>query len=97
FTVTLTGDNLVSSNVTYGTANNTATAGSDFTTTNGTLTFAAGSGTRTQSVTVPITNDAVYEKSESFFLNLSAATNATISDSQGVGTILDDGTNIGGF
>src|SRR5262249_58706503 len=55
-----------------------------------------GLGTRTQTVTVPITNDSIYEQSENYFVNLSGATNATIADSQGVGTILDDGTGGGG-
>jgi hypothetical protein len=37
-----------------------------------------------------ITNDAVFEDSETFFVNLSDAVGATISDAQGVGTILDN-------
>ncbi|MFO0845540.1 MAG: Calx-beta domain-containing protein [Gemmataceae bacterium] len=96
FTVTLTGDTNLPSSVNFATASGTATSGADFTATSGTLNFPAGTGARTQTVTVPITNDSIYEKSEAFFLNLSGATNATISDPQGVGTILDDGTGPGG-
>src|SRR5205085_2915731 len=80
----------------YATASGTATSGADFTSTSGTLTFGAGSGARTQTITVPITNDTTYEGSESFTMVLSGATNATISDNTGVGTILDDGTGGGG-
>src|SRR5262249_29625915 len=96
FTVTLTGDSALASTGDYATADGTATAGADYTATSGTLTFAAGLGARTQTVTVPILNDTLYEQSENFTLNLSNATNATIADNQGIGTILDDGTGGGG-
>ena len=72
----------------YGSANNSATAGSDYTAAAGTLTFAAG--VTTQVITVPITNDLATESSETFNINLSGAVNATIADSQGVGTITDN-------
>ena len=58
FTVTLTGDTALSSTINYATANNTASAGADYTATSGTLTFLAGTGVRTQTVTVPILNDS---------------------------------------
>jgi len=42
-------------------------------------------------VTVSTTEETTYEANETLYLNLSAATNgATISDSQGVGTITND-------
>ena len=88
FTVTKTGSTTLASTVNYATANGTALAGSDYTATSGTLSFAAGETSKT--VTVSIINDAIFEPTESFFLNLSNATNATISDAQGIGTILDD-------
>src|SRR5690606_4868781 len=50
----------------------------------------------TQTVVVPILNDAVYEGSETYTVNLSAASNASIADGTGQGTILDDGTGGGG-
>ncbi len=53
----------------------------------GTLNFAAGVSARRSRC---ITDDAVYELTENFNVNLSNAVNATISDAQGIGTILDD-------
>lgn len=92
FTVTKTGDTVLDASVAYATANNTATsgAGNDYTAASGTLTFLAGDTSKT--VTISINDDNVFELSEAFNLNLSAATNATIGDNQGVGTIKDDGT-----
>ena len=37
-----------------------------------------------------IRGDTVHEANETFFVNLSAATNATIADAQGLGTITND-------
>ncbi len=74
--------------VAFATANGTATAGSDYTATSGTLTFAPGVTSR--NVTVSIIGDVVDEADETFFVNLSAPSGATIGDGQGVGTILDD-------
>ena len=55
----------------------------------GTLNFAAGVNTQTISVT--INGDTKVESDETFFVNLSGATNgATISDNLGIGTILND-------
>ena len=70
------------------TANGTATAGSDYTATSGTLTFAPGQTSR--NVTVSVTGDLVDEVDETFFVNLSGAVNAVIGDSQGQGTIVND-------
>src|SRR5207249_2930701 len=77
--------------VNYATANGTATAGSDYTATSGSLTFAAGTTTRTVSVTT--LGDTIPEANETFVVNLTSPTNATIGDVQGIGTIQDnDGT-----
>ena len=35
-------------------------------------------------------NDAIFELTESFIVNLSSPTNAAITDGQGIGTILDN-------
>ena len=88
FTVTRTGPATAQVTVNFTTANSTAAAGTDYTTTSGTLTFAPG--TVTQQITVPILGDAVDELNEAFLVNLSGAANATIVDGQGVGTILDN-------
>jgi len=76
--------------VKYTTANGTAFAGSDYLTTTGIVTFAAGQTLRT--VSVSVVGDTLVEASETFNLNLSGAVGATISDSQGVGTIINDET-----
>jgi flagellar biosynthesis protein FliQ len=90
FTVTLTGPTGLPATVDFATANNTATAGTDYTSAAGTLTFAPG--TTTQQITVAVTGDTVFEANESFFLNLTNAGNASITDPQGVGTITNDDT-----
>lgn len=91
FTVTLTGASTQTVTVNYATADGTATAGSDYTATSGTLTFNPGDPT-TQTITVNVTADSTAEalNQETFFVNLSGATNATIADPQGQGTITDD-------
>jgi uncharacterized repeat protein (TIGR01451 family) len=58
--------------VNYATADGNAMAGSDYTTTRGTLTFAPG--VLSQSFTVPILDDAISEASESFNVTLTNPT-----------------------
>ena len=71
------------------TANGTATAGSDYTALPlTTLTF--NPGHTSQTVTVTILGDLMDEPDETFTLNLSNATNATIDDGEATGTILND-------
>ena len=95
FTVTRTGGT-AAFNINFATANNTALSGSDYVLNSGTLSF--GSGVNTQTISVTINGDTAVEPNESFFVNLSGATNgATISDGQGVGTIVtDDSGSIAG-
>jgi hypothetical protein len=76
--------------VDYATSDGTATAGSDYTSTSGQLSFPPGYVSLV--VQVPVTQDAVIEPNETVLLNLSNAVGATIFDNQGVGTIqADDG------
>lgn len=95
FTVSKTGDVAqgTTSSVFYSLQNKTATAGEDYTTDSGWLSFS--NGEKAKSVTVTLTNDNVYEGAEQFYINLSQASNATIADSQGLATIRDDGTSNG--
>src|SRR5205823_2771821 len=72
----------------YQTANGSATAGSDYAAASGDVIIAAGQTTK--SFTVAVIGDRSAEPTENFVVNLSGATNATISDGQGIGTILDD-------
>ncbi len=74
--------------VAYATADGTANAGNDYVTTSGIAIFAPG--TTSVSVAVPVIGDTTVETDESFVLNLSSPVNATVADSQGVGTIVND-------
>jgi Ca2+-binding RTX toxin-like protein/Mg-chelatase subunit ChlD len=78
--------------VNYATSNGTATADADYSSRSGTLTF--NPGTITQTITVPIINDILFETTETFNVTLSSPVNATIADNSGVGTILDNDTPI---
>lgn len=92
FSVTRVGRSNSNITVDYTTAAGTATAGTDFTSKSGTLTFAPN-GPVTQTVTVEVRGDETLESEiESFFLTLNNATNATIDPqfAQGTGSILDD-------
>jgi hypothetical protein len=88
FTVTLSTVSSSTVTVKYDTADSTATAGSDYQSASGTLTFAPGQTSKT--ITVTVNGDTVVEPDETFFVNLSNPTNATLTDSQGVGTIKND-------
>lgn len=88
FTISLSTTHSQNVTVNFATANNTATAGSDYLATSGTATITAGQPST--SVAVTINGDTTFEPDESFFLNLSNATNATIDDNQGIGAITND-------
>ena len=88
FTVTLSPAAASAVTVGYATADGSATAGVDYTTASGTLTFTAGQTSKTVSIT--IAGDTTVEPDETFTVNLSNATNATISDGQAIGTIIND-------
>ena len=77
-TVVVTISRASSSEVTldYQTANGTAMAGEDYTTTSGTLTIAAGE--TSGNFSIPITDDSNNEALESFNVNFSNAVNATL-------------------
>jgi hypothetical protein len=90
FSVTLSAASAVPVTLQYATADGTATAGSDYQAAGGTLTFAPGETSKM--VTVQVIGDTVPEPNETFFLNLSNPTGATLAQGQGTGTILDDNT-----
>ena len=71
--------------VDYATSDGTATAGSDYTSTSGTLTFAAGETEKT--VSVPVLDDSHDEGSETLTLTLSNPSGAYLADSSSIGTI----------
>lgn len=89
FNVNLSAASTQAVTVTYATANGSATAGSDYVALGpATLTFAPGETSKT--IVVTIQGDTLTEGNETFFLNLSAPSNATLGDAQGQGTIVDD-------
>jgi len=91
FTVTKSGATTATCNVNYATANGTAGT-ADYTATSGTLSFTGAQNSK--DVAVQTTDDTKTELDETVLLNLSAPTSpATISDSQGVGTIIDNETS----
>ncbi|MFM6818538.1 MAG: Calx-beta domain-containing protein [Dolichospermum sp.] len=87
YTVTLSSDSTDTITVQYATSNNTATAGSDYTATNGTLTFAPG--VTSQDIIIPILNDFLNEPQETFNLTLSSPTNAQLGTAVVTTTITD--------
>ena len=90
FTITLSKASTKTVSVRYMTQNTSAIAGSDYTAKSGTVSFSVGSTSRT--VAVAIIGDTVPEATETFQLLLYSPTNATISDSTAIGTIVDNDT-----
>ncbi len=97
FTVNLSPASTQTVTVNYATADGTtnpATGGAacggsvDYISASGSLTF--NPNVTSQPVTVQVCGDTTTEPNETFFVNLSGANNAAISDSQGVGTITND-------
>jgi hypothetical protein len=89
FTVTKTGSSALSHAVSYATTDGTATAGSDYTATSGTLTFLSTETSKT--FTVPVLQDTLAESNETFLVLLNTPTNgATLGTASAAGTILDD-------
>lgn len=88
FVVTLSPASTETVTVAYATADDSATAGSDYQPASGTLTFAPGETTKT--ITVLVYGDREFESAETFVVNLSDPTNAIIASGQGLGTIWDD-------
>jgi serralysin len=88
FTIVRSGDLSLASSVNYSTANGSATAGSDYSAANGTISFAPGQATAT--VAVNVINDSLVENPETLTLNLSGGTNVAIADGVANGTINSD-------
>jgi Zn-dependent metalloprotease len=91
-TVNRTGNTGESVTVDYATADGTATAGSDYTATNGTLNFGIGEDSKTISVTV--LEDGLVEGNETVELTLSGANGANLGAlSEALLTITDNDSN----
>ena len=74
--------------VDWATSDGTATAGTDYTTGSGTLTFNTGDETKT--ITVTVTGDDADEPNETLTVTLTNESGATLGDATGTGTITDD-------
>jgi hypothetical protein len=88
YTVSLSSSSTQTITVQYSTANGTALAGSDYTTTTGTLTFSPG--VTSQTITIPILNNSVNEANETFTLKLTSPTNAILGGTATVTTTITD-------
>jgi hypothetical protein len=81
--------------VNYATSNGTAVEPGDYQAVTSTLvTF--NPGQISKNVTILVNGDTDVESDETYFVDLSGATNATIADNQGLGTILNDDVPAGG-
>jgi hypothetical protein len=72
----------------YTTTAGTATAGGDFTTASGTLSFTPGNNTA--NISVPVAADGLFETDEQFTVDLSGPANATLGTASNTVTITDD-------
>src|SRR5207247_10643981 len=95
FTVTLSAPSSQAVTVNYQTLNGTASGDSSCTTrskgymtASGTLTFASGETSKT--ITIQIVGDTVTEPNQTLDVRLTNAVNATVTRTEGIGTILDD-------
>lgn len=87
FTITLNNPS-GSASVDWATSNGTASAGSDYTSSSGTANLSTFNPS--VNVSVPITKDSLKESGETFTVNLSNASGATISNGTGLGIINDN-------
>ncbi len=88
FTVTLDAPSGQTVQVSYATVDGTAVAGVDYTAVSGVLTFTPGQ--TSQTIAVPVFGDLLPEQNETFTVLLSSPQNATFSQSQAIGTIVDN-------
>jgi len=94
-TVNRTGTTNNAVTVDFTTTNVTASAGSDYTATNGTLSFAAGETSKT--FTTDLIDDDTQENTETFRIVLSNPVDATIAIGTNTVTISDDDVSTVGF
>jgi len=88
FTVHLSSPAMHAVTVSFATAGDTATSGTDFVAASGQLSFAAGEVEKT--ITVQVKGDVLLEPDERFQVTLANPSGAALGDAVGVGTIVDD-------
>jgi hypothetical protein len=92
FTVMLSAPSDKFIQVSYTTADGTASAGTDYQAVSGTLTFSPGQTVRT--IDVLINGDATIEPDENFIIALSEPLNATVAGALATGTIRNDDASV---
>jgi hypothetical protein len=88
FTVSLSAASALPINAAYATADGAATAPADYAAASGQIAFAPFQ--TSQTITVAVNGDTLFEGAETFTVTLSAPTNASLGDAAGSGTIVDD-------
>ena len=73
--------------VSYATANGTAVAPGDYASRSGSLSFSGSTTTRT--ISVPVATDGIVEGTESFVVNLTNPSGASLAKGQGTAIVLD--------
>ena len=94
FTVKMSVSSTLPATVNYATTDGTATAGEDYTSADGSLTFMPGDIERT--ISVLLQEDEIFEGDETFSLTLSNPVNADLADAEATGTIVNDDDNSAG-
>lgn len=95
FTILLSKPTIVPVAVTVETLDGTAVHGNDYDRVAGTIVIPASSATSPVGgvfLRIPVKDDIVQEGDESFTLQITSVTNATLADGEAIGTILDDDT-----
>ena len=88
FTVTISES--ANASIHYATSDGSATAGSDYNATSGTLIFSTADTNLSKIISVPIKGDTFVENNETFTVTLSNELNATIASTTATGTIIND-------
>lgn len=88
FTVSLSNPSLKLVTVDFSTVGQTASIGTDFLNTSGTLSFAPGETSK--NIVVSVLGDMIVEDDETFAVNLTGAINSSVLTSQGIGTIINN-------
>ena len=88
FNVVISNPSVETVSVNYATSDDTATAGTDYVATSGTLTFAPG--TTSGVVKVPVKGDLTIEPNETFRLNFTGVVNGTLTFTSVLGQITND-------
>lgn len=90
FTVSLSASSTKTVTVDYSVADGSATAPGDYSPAAATGTVTFNPGETSHSIPFVVNGDRLFEADETFFVNLTNPTNATITKGQGVGTINND-------